>query len=121
MLAVVKKLHVTAAEHMGCNTPAVELPAVAVVEVDMVPADHSQAVSMRHTVPVAAVAAACRGWRGAAHIAAGLGAAGGSTGVLEVGNGGGWVPEDCMPPAVEILVQRPVQSVATIKSCHVHM
>lgn len=57
-------LHVTVAEHMGCNMPAAAVAAVGVGEAGMVTAGHNWAVSMHHTVLAAAAvagAAACRG------------------------------------------------------------
>lgn len=112
-------LHGTAVEHMGCNTPAAA--AVMVVEAETGDSDHNQVVSMHHTVAAAAAVAetaACRGWRGVAHTAAGLlGVAGGSIGVLEVGSGGGWGPEDCTHLAAEPLGRRPVPT-QILRSCH---
>ena len=106
-------LHATAAEHTDCNMPAAAA-AVGVVEVGMVPAGHNWAVSMHHTVLAAAVAgpAACKSWKGVARIAAGLGAAGGSTGASEVDNDGDCGLGGCNLPAPESLVHRPVQPVS---------
>lgn len=125
MLVVLTNLHVTAAVHMGCSTHAAAVPAaVGALEPDMATAGHTRAVSMRHTVLAAAAAAedaACRGLRGVAHIAAGLGAAGGSTGGLEVGNGEDFGPEGCNPPAAEILEHLPVQPAPTVKTRPTHL
>ena len=106
-------LHGTVAEHMDCNMPAAAAAAAAVmiVGVGMEHSDHIQVVSMHHTAAAAAAAetAACRGWRGVAHTAAGLlGVAGGSIGASEVGNGGGWGPEDYTHLVAETPGRRPV-------------
>ena len=64
MWAVLTNLHVTVAERMDCNTPAVAAAAVVVVEVGMVCSDHIQVVSIHHTVAAAAAVAetaACKG------------------------------------------------------------
>ena len=102
-------LHGTVAEHMDCNMPAAA--AAMIVEVGREHSDHNQVVNMHHTAAAAAVAetAAYKSWRGVAHTAAGLlGVAGGSIGALEVGNGGGWGPEDCTHLAAGTLGRRSV-------------